>query len=292
MPAIYTRRFRVRYYECDAYRHLNNANYLRYMQETAVDASADVGYDEEKYLSLGSIWFIRETEIEYLRPIRSDDIVDVVTWVDDFRRVRSRRMYEFRLAKTNENAAKAVTDWVYLDRKTNRPMEIPGELVRTFMEGRENVLAKSRPRFLYIKNPPQEAFVARRYVEWRDIDPAQHVNNAIYLAYFEECGIQAANEFGWPIERMMDRGFGILARRHHILYRKPALLGDDLEISTWLSNFKRSTVTRHYVVKRIRDNELLSQSNSIYVIIDLNTEKPMRFPTDFRRDFKANTIFA
>lgn len=289
MPAIYTRRFRVRYYECDAYRHLNNANYLRFMQETAVDASAALGYDEEKYLSLGSIWFIRETEIEYLRPIRTDDIVDVVTWVDDFRRVRSRRMYEFILAESNEKAAMAVTDWVYLDRKTNRPIEIPDELVEAFLEPEDNVETKPRSRFQVIKVPPQEAFVAHRSVEWRDIDPAQHVNNAIYLAYFEECGIQAARKFGWPIERMAARGFGILARRHHILYRKPALLGDELEISTWLCDFKRSVVTRHYTVKRTRDNELLSQSSSIYVIIDLDTEKPIRFPADFKRDFEANT---
>jgi acyl-CoA thioester hydrolase len=289
MPAIFTRRFRVRYYECDAYRHLNNANYLRFMQETAVDASAALGYDERKYLSLGSIWFIRETEIEYLRPIRTDDLVDVVTWVDDFRRVRSRRMYEFILAETNEKAAMAVTDWVYLDRKTNRPREIPNELVEAFLEPEDNIEAKPRSRFKVIQAPPKEAFVVHRSVEWRDIDPAQHVNNAIYLAYFEECGIQAARKFGWPIERMAARGFGILARSHHILYRIPALLGDVLEISTWLSDFKRSVVTRHYAVRRAQDNVLLSQSSSIYVIIDLDTEKPIRFPADFKRDFEANT---
>lgn len=40
MPLIHTRQFRIRHYECDAYGHLNNVNYLRYMQETAFDASA------------------------------------------------------------------------------------------------------------------------------------------------------------------------------------------------------------------------------------------------------------
>ena len=291
MSVTFTRRFRVRYYECDAYRHLNNANYLRYMQETAFDASADVGYGEEKYLTLGAIWLIRETEIEYLRPIQSDEIVDVITWVDDFRRVRSRRMYEFRLVKSNETAARAMTDWVYLDRNTSRPMEIPDELVCAFMEGGKIADTKPRQRFRIINDPPPESFVMRRYVEWRDIDSAQHVNNAVYLAYFEDCGIRVAKEYGWPIERMRNRGIGILARKHHILYRKPALLDDELEISTWLSNFKRSTVMRHYTVKRIVDNEVLGQSNSMYVMIDLNTYKPMRFPPDFHRDFKTNTTF-
>jgi YbgC/YbaW family acyl-CoA thioester hydrolase len=289
MSIKFSRKFRVRHYECDAYRHLNNANYLRYMQETAFDASANVGYDEAKYLSLGTMWLIRETEIEYLRPIYPDQIVNVVTWVEDFRRVRSRRIYEFWLAEKNEMAAKAITDWVYLDRNTSRPIEIPERIVSAFGIDGENVLPKPRPRYMIIRNPPPEAFTQCRKVEWRDIDSAQHVNNAVYLAYFEDIGIKAANKFGWSIERMRHHGFGIIARKHHILYRKSALLDDELEIKTWLSGFKRSTVMRHFVVKRARDKEVLGQSNSTYVVIDVNTNKPIRFPADFRRDFEKNT---
>ena len=50
MPAaVHTATFRVRHYECDAYGHLNNANYARYMQEAAFDASAAVGYGKDRY---------------------------------------------------------------------------------------------------------------------------------------------------------------------------------------------------------------------------------------------------
>ena len=37
MPLTHVRSFRVRHYECDAFGHLNNTNYVRYMQETAFD---------------------------------------------------------------------------------------------------------------------------------------------------------------------------------------------------------------------------------------------------------------
>ena len=47
MPKIYERNFRIRFYECDAYGHVNHANYLRFMQEAAIEASADVGYDSQ-----------------------------------------------------------------------------------------------------------------------------------------------------------------------------------------------------------------------------------------------------
>ena len=97
-PQRFRCRFRVRHYECDAYGHLNNANYVRYMQEAAFDASAAVGYDKNRYEAMGYLWLAHETEIEYLQPVIYGDTIEVKTWVGDFRRVRSRRFYEFRKA--------------------------------------------------------------------------------------------------------------------------------------------------------------------------------------------------
>jgi acyl-CoA thioester hydrolase len=259
------------------------------MQEAAFDASADVGYDEEEYIKLGSYWLIRETQISLNFPLRSNDLVDVITWVDDFRSVRSRRIYEFRLVPKNELAGNAVSDWVYLDRNTGHPQKIPDEIAAAFIKDGEEINSKPRPRFPKINVPPNKAYLICREVEWRDIDSAQHVNNAIYLAYFEDCGIQVAKEYGWGMKRMQDMNIGVVARKHHILYQQPAILGDKLKIATWLTSIQKSTVKRHYVLIRPRDNEILGQSYSVYELIDLDTEKPTSFPASFRQDFKPNT---
>ena len=77
MPLTNTTKFRVRYVECDAYGHVNNANYLRYMQEAAFNASAAVGYDVKRYDEIGQYWLVRETEIEYFKPLMyGDDVRD------------------------------------------------------------------------------------------------------------------------------------------------------------------------------------------------------------------------
>ena len=125
MPLTYERTFRVRHYECDAYGHVNNANYLRYMQETAFDASAAAGYDLARYAEFGHYWLVRETDIEYLAPLRYGDSVRVKTWVQDFQRVRSRRAYELVRVGDEALAARATTDWVYLDSRTGRPDSSP-----------------------------------------------------------------------------------------------------------------------------------------------------------------------
>ena len=49
MPMTHVRTLRVRHYECDPYGHVNQANYLRYMQEAAFGASAAAGYDLARY---------------------------------------------------------------------------------------------------------------------------------------------------------------------------------------------------------------------------------------------------
>jgi len=54
------------------------------MQETAFDASAAAGYDLAEYNRIGKYWLIRETDIEYLKPVFYGDTIEVKTWVMDF----------------------------------------------------------------------------------------------------------------------------------------------------------------------------------------------------------------
>ena len=84
MPLVHDRTFRVRHHECDANGHLNHANCLRTMQETAFDASAAVGHDVACCDALGYRWLSRETEIEYLHSLQHNDLVQVRTRVADF----------------------------------------------------------------------------------------------------------------------------------------------------------------------------------------------------------------
>jgi acyl-CoA thioester hydrolase len=288
MPMIHVRTFRVRYYECDAYGHVNQANYLRYMQEAAFDASAAAGYDLTRYEAMGHHWLVRETDIEYLRPLRYGDSVQVKTWVVDFRRIRSRRAYEFRRAGSDELVAHARTDWVFLDSATWRSAPIPPEMMAAFFPEGLPDPAPPRPRFPSAPPPPPGVFRLRRRVEWRDIAPEQHVNNAVYLSYLEDCGVQVAAAHGWPMARMQAEGFAIVARRHQIEYQQPAVLDDELELATWISDVKRATAVRHYRVARVRDGALLARARTLWVWVDLKTGRPIRTPDTFLADFAPN----
>jgi len=291
MPLTHTRTFRIRYYECDANGHLNSASYLRYMQETAFDASAAAGYGMDRYDQLQRHWLIRESQVEFLIPLRYNQQVEVTTWIADFRRVTSRRAYEFRLAETGELAARASTDWVFLDTATNRPSSIPRSLVDDFFPEGAPSHFPARTPFPSSPPPPPGVFSMHRRVAWQDIDSMQHVNNSVYMDYINECGFRVCSAFHWPWQRMREQGFAIFLRQAHLQYLQPAVLDDDLEISTWVSGVKRASAGRHYTFRRAQDGVLLAQAYTLGVWVNLDTQQPLHIPQEMLNDFAPNIVY-
>ncbi len=291
MPLIYERAFRVRHYECDPYGHVNHANYLRYMQQAAMEASAAAGYDLPRYEAMHRRWFVRETDINYLHPLVYGDTVIVKTWVEDFRRVRSRRAYQLRHTDTGVVVAEATTDWVYLDADTERPITVPPEMIAAFYPEGLPAEGPRREPFPAAPPPPPGVFVLRRRVAWSDLDGAGHVNNAMYMVYLEDAGVQVAAAHQWPMARMFEAGFGIVARRYRIEYQQPARLDDDLEIQTWISSPKNSSAVRNYTITRVEDGALVVRAHVVWVWIDLATGRPIRIPPEFAADFADNIVW-
>ncbi len=289
MPLTHIRHFRVRFYECDPYGHLNHATYLRFMQEAAFTASAEAGYDLVWYEEVGQQWLIRETEITYRQPVTNGQTVAVRTWVEDFRRVRSRRRYEMSL-DGGEVVAEGATEWVYVDSTTFQPVAVPAAMIAAFLpEGQANP-GERRPPF---PEPPPATigvFTARRQVQWRDLDPAGHVNNANYVAYMEDAGIDVLAAHDWPMERMTAAGFGLVAREFRVEYVRPALLHDELAIATWISDARRATAVRHYTIHRTADDALLARGRGLWVWVDLATGRPIRIPEAFREAFAGLAV--
>ncbi len=287
-PGIHTVSFPVRYYECDAYHHLNHAIYIRLMGEAAFSASAMAGYPADRLEESGHVWLAREHEVEFIRPYLYGETVTIHTGIEDFRRVRSRRRYDFYNGEAL--AARAATDWVYIEKKSGKPVSVPAEMVADFrrLNGGGGAALPTRDPFPTPPPLPPSPFHHRMPVEWRDVDPQRHVNHASYLSYIENGTWALMQHRGWPLERLIERGFGIVARRFRILYLEPAVMGDELEVTTWVSDAKRATAVRHYTVHRVRDSALLMQARALWVWVDLVDGSPIRIPEDFRADFRPN----
>ena len=292
MPSEHTETFRIRHDECDAYGVLNNAAYLRLAQETAWRHSIAAGFPPAYYESLRRAWLARDTEIDYLRPVRYGEQLEVKTFVPAIRRALARRTYEFRIAGSTELVARAHTDWVFFDLTAESPATIPSEIIEALFGGATAPPVLKRAAFPEPPPPPPGAVTWRRRVEWRDIDPLGHLNNAVYFSYTEEAAIAAGERYGITHASSTQSGLGWAVKRSRIEYLLPAQAGDELEVLTWLGAVKPASAERHYLILRAVERELLARAQTLWLTVDLETGRPRRIPDWVREAFAPNRALA
>jgi len=130
----------------DGNRHVNNVAYVQWMQDAAIQHSAATGCTRMTE-AIGATWVARMHRIEYLSPAFADEAITVLTWVADFRKVRSLRRYKFIRAVDQKVLVLGETDWVLVDVATGRQRGIPCEMVSLFElvpDGPEGGSAKRR----------------------------------------------------------------------------------------------------------------------------------------------------
>lgn len=65
----------------DIHAHVNNQEYLRWMQEIAIEHSSALGWPMERYLQAGASWYVKSHFIDYVRPAVLGDTLIACTWV-------------------------------------------------------------------------------------------------------------------------------------------------------------------------------------------------------------------
>ncbi len=110
--------------------HVNNVAYVQWMQDIAVEHYAFIGGIEAQ--GPNSTWVVREHRIEYFLPAFAGEEIEIKTWVESIRRVRSLRKYEFTRKSDSKILVKGETDWVFVDVNTGAPRAIPEEVNTIF----------------------------------------------------------------------------------------------------------------------------------------------------------------
>ncbi|MCX5848653.1 MAG: thioesterase family protein [Deltaproteobacteria bacterium] len=131
MSQIYQYRLTVPKEAEDVNGHVNNIEYLRWMQDAAILHSDSQGCTKAT-MDVGATWVVRMHHIEYLRPAFAGEEIIVLTWVADFRRVQSLRKYRIIRVKDNVVLVEGETDWVFVAVKTGRLRSIPKNVMAAF----------------------------------------------------------------------------------------------------------------------------------------------------------------
>jgi len=131
MPQIYHYELTVPKEAEDQNGHVNNIEYLRWMQDAAMQHSETAGCTQATNAA-GATWVVRTHKIEYLKPAFAGDRVVVITWVANYRRVLSLRKYKIFRPTDKALLAEGETDWVFVDAQKGTMRSIPKEVKASF----------------------------------------------------------------------------------------------------------------------------------------------------------------
>jgi acyl-CoA thioester hydrolase len=132
-------------------------------------------------------------------------------------------------------------------------------------------------------NPRLEDFPYRLTdnVRFADLDPNQHVNNAVYATYFET----------GRVTLMKDRGFGLTPEglawvmvRLDIHFRAELKWPGSIEMGLAVSKFGRTSVTFDQVV--FSQGRCAASSQSVSVLIAEVTRRPTPLTDEIKKNFE------
>jgi acyl-CoA thioesterase FadM len=187
LPYRIVRPFRVRFEESTASETMRTAVYLAWVADIAWQHSTALGFGRDWYSERGLFWLVRAIRLDVLAPIHTYDGVLVSTRVVGYRRIGARRESEVR-DPAGELLAHLEIDWVMINGR-GVPTRVPDDFHKFVVDG----AASFEMHKVALPKAPPDAVERRFYVHRRDLDPLDHVNNSVYLDYFEEA-LEAAGQ--------------------------------------------------------------------------------------------------
>jgi len=126
-------------------------------------------------------------------------------------------------------------------------------------------------------------FVLPRDVEFRDIDVAGHVNNAVYLTYLETARIRylidvLGPEFAYEVS--------LILARIAVDFRSPARFPETLEVGARVTRLGTTSFDMEHEI-RGGDARVVLEATSVLVAYDYEAHAPMTLPESWRTRLDA-----
>jgi len=117
-------------------------------------------------------------------------------------------------------------------------------------------------------------------VRFRDIDAMGHVNNAVYLTYFE-IGRVAFHQTLAGTEPLNPGGFEFILAEVTCSYRSPAHLGETLLVGIRVSSVGRKSFTFQYELRDQASGRLVAEGRSVQVMYDYGAQRSKLVSDEF-----------
>lgn len=126
-------------------------------------------------------------------------------------------------------------------------------------------------------------FVHARDVEFRDVDAADHVNNAVYLTYLETARIAYLVE---ALGADFAYELSLILASITVDFRSPARFPERLEIGARVTHVGTKSFDMEHEI-RGGDGRLVLEASSVLVAYDYEADASMPVPEDWRARLAA-----
>jgi acyl-CoA thioester hydrolase len=121
-----------------------------------------------------------------------------------------------------------------------------------------------------------------------ETDVLGHVNNVVYLQYFQQAAAEHCEALGFDAARLAALGGYFVVRRHEVEYLGSAVAGDDLVITTWSESLAGVRAVRCYEARHARSGLRLVAARTLWVWLDRATGRPRILPPEIHAAFGAS----
>ena len=118
-------------------------------------------------------------------------------------------------------------------------------------------------------------------VRYADLDPNQHVNNAVYASYFETGRVTLMKDRSYGL---MPEGLAWIMVRLDIHFRAELRWPGKIELGLAVTKLGRTSVTFEQVV--FSEGKCVASAQAVTVLIDDVTRKPTPLTDDVIRNFR------
>jgi len=119
-------------------------------------------------------------------------------------------------------------------------------------------------------------------IRFRDTDAMGHVNNAVYITYFEMVRIKLFKEiFGWDSSYRMLNDAPVIAAMNSCNYRVPLFIGAKVKAQCCVSKIGKKSFTIFTEIIG-EDGTVYADGQTVIVFYDYKQEKSIDIPQKYR----------
>ena len=126
-------------------------------------------------------------------------------------------------------------------------------------------------------------------VQWGDQDALCHVNNTVYLRWFESSRIAYAQRLGvW--DRLESANIGPILASVHCDYRRPLTYPDTVRVGSKVERIGRTSLTIGHRVVSKATGEVAAEGTAVLVLYDYTKAEPCEIPEPIRQAVRKSEV--